>query len=151
MRVHAFMSLAAVLATAACGGGREPASSSTATASDAAWVPFACDGKAPLSEECLALARDYDEALRSAIACWPGDACAALRPATVALQQGDRLTLEGLCNCPVLVSSARTAALDAALARYRAAGCGIGCCPCQSSAPAPGQCPASGLHPGACG
>jgi hypothetical protein len=136
--------VAAALMLAACGSGRP-----TGAGTDGAlWEPYECQpSTSHLSEQCVAIAREYADAIPSALACSAGEACGALRPVPLQGPGG----LEGLCNCPILVNGSRSAALDVALARFITSGCPIGCCPCPPAPPTPGSCPTDGPHPNACG
>lgn len=156
MTTRPWMALAAALA--ACGSERpatpaSPAEASSIGPGSGGWEPSTCTPAAgPLPDPCLALAREYAVAMVPAVGCVPGDTCGTLRPAVDVVADGMVSTVDGLCSCPVLVNDSRTAALDAALTRFLAASCGIGCCPCPSSAPAAQACPGPGTpHPDFCG
>ncbi len=144
---------AAALALIACGSARSVDGTASTANSGALWEPYTCQpGTGYLSEECAAIAREYAAAIPAALACSAGDTCGALRPVTVSREFSDgSLVLEGLCNCPFLANGTRSAVLDAALARFIASGCEIGCCPCPPWEPAPGPCPTGGTHPNSCG
>jgi hypothetical protein len=146
-------SLLVLLSLAACGPGRSGSTGATPGTDGAPlWEPYSCTNLPEgHPEQCLVLAREYAAEMRNADACVPEDACGPLRPAVVSLVTGQSTTLEGLCNCPVLVNASRSAALDAVLARFLAAGCHVGCCPCPPAAPAPHPCIDSGPLAGSCG
>lgn len=85
------------------------------------------------TDQCTMLAAEYAAALPGARTCTPAapDPCGAQRPLPVYEQhENGQLTLVDLCNSGGgYVNPARTAALDASLARYSSAGCAITYCP----------------------
>jgi hypothetical protein len=102
---------------------------------------FACQDGAADPAGCAELAQAYAAVAVPALGltCNPdaSELCNAPRPSVSTPASGGA---DGVCSCPFYVSPLHSSALDAALARFLAAGCHVRCCPCPAGAPA-------GAHP----
>jgi hypothetical protein len=107
-----------------------------------------CSRTGGATDPCVGIAREYQAAMPDAMICDPSqpNPCAAGRPMVVSVQGEDgTITLEGLCLCEGAVNPARTATVDALLARFGAAGCQLQPCWCPPPEWMPATCSETGV------
>jgi hypothetical protein len=95
----------------------------------------ACSPSDDDENSCIAITREYQEAMADALVCEPDgtDQCRAARPLVVSeVAEDGGVTLEGLCAPPCLaaINPDRTSTLDELLVRFDASGCAYQRCWC---------------------
>lgn len=122
-------------------------------------LALAACGASDGDDPCLAVVREYQREMPSALVCDPAvDACTTGRPLIVSQAEPDgTFTLEGLCaplsddrQCLGAVNPARTARIDQLLATFERMGCAKRTCFCPSRETLPPRCAASGEWAGTC-